>query len=37
MLNKYYRDYKYVIHLEKELIGSIHSPNHLTVTNYTNN
>jgi hypothetical protein len=37
MLNKFYRDFKYIIDLENELIGSIHSDNHLTVTNYINN
>ena len=37
MLDKSYRNYKYIVHLEKEFIGSIHSDNHLTVTNYISN
>ncbi len=37
MLNKYYRDYKFITYLEKEFIASIHSDGYLTITNYITN
>lgn len=37
MLDKFYRDYKYIIDLENDLIGSIHSDSYLTISNCITN